>query len=132
MTCTTSSRSPRTWDRVGVLVASTCLLHCLVMPFAIVLLPAVLHDIPENEWIHIMLAIIAMPVATLALTRGYRVHRSTLPCTCALPGISLLCLSLLLHEPHWLETMVASIGALLLASGHILNRQLVCRCNKVS
>ncbi|MEX0300242.1 MAG: MerC domain-containing protein [Kordiimonas sp.] len=131
MTPVYSARPTSVWDRVGIVVSSICLVHCLVVPFVIILLPAFLHDIPESEWIHIVLAIVAIPVAFMALTRGYKRHRSIQPCSLALPGISLLCLSLLLHEPHWLETVVASIGALLLASGHIQNHRLLCRCDKV-
>lgn len=132
MNCVDNAPTLNPWDRAGLLVSSACLLHCLAVPLLIIMLPSLSLSILENEWIHVGLAMLAIPVATKALVRGYRSHGSFLPSLFTLPGIALLYLALLLHEPHWLETAVASAGALLLASGHILNHRFICQCYKVN
>jgi drug/metabolite transporter (DMT)-like permease len=113
-----------------MVASAACLIHCLLVPVIIAWLPTVAHVSPENEWIHVVLAVAAIPVAAIALTRGYRQHGSRMPGCFVLPGLTLLWLSLWIHDPHWLEAAVASLGAACLGIGHLMNHRLSCRCRE--
>lgn len=136
MTCSsTTSSTPAppaisSLDRAGVIVSTACLLHCLLLPLVIAALPALTHLEDSEEWTHLAFASLAIPFAAFAMLRGYRRHGSRLPMSLAFPGVALLWVSLLVHDPHWLESVVTSVGAVMLGAGHLLNHRLACRCQE--
>ena len=115
-------------DKAGVFVSTACFLHCIATPFLIAVLPAVAHAEPDTEWLHIAFASVALPLMSVSLIRGYKKHGVKQPAMFAVPGVAMLWVSLLLHDFHMLEVAVTSIGALLLAYGHLGNHQLLCKC----
>jgi hypothetical protein len=60
-------------DRTGVLASIGCAVHCLVAPVFMLLAPAI-----GGWWVHpvthLLIAAIVLPVAGMALVRGYRQH----------------------------------------------------------
>lgn len=116
------------WDKAGLLLSTLCLVHCVITPIAVSALPTVAHLIGDNEWIHVFLAMLTLPVAGYAIYSGYRRHHSFVPLMFAVAGIVLLLSALQIHEPHWLEILVTSVGSAVLSIGHLANHRLTCRC----
>ena len=117
-----------TIDKVGVLVSTGWIIHCLLLPIVVALLPALSNPFFENEWVHVTLAAVAVVVAYFALKRGFNTHGSKKPLYIAVPGLAFLWGSLLAHDPEWLETAIATTGALMVAYAHIVNHRL-CRAS---
>ncbi len=134
MTCSSSSALPtptvNPLDKAGVVVSTACLLHCLLLPLMIAAVPGVAHLGEEWEWLHLVFAVLSVPFAAFAMARGFRMHGSRIPMMVAFPGVALLWLSLLVHDPHWLESIVTSVGAIMLGAGHLINHRMVCRCRE--
>ncbi|MGF1605884.1 MAG: MerC domain-containing protein [Rhodothalassiaceae bacterium] len=112
------------FDRVAIGLSLACLIHCLVLPPALVMLPLVAAAWPEDLWVHAGLFAIALPVAVLALYRGWRLHRRRWPALLGLVGLCGLAAGLLMHSLPLGETAerAASVtGASALALAHLLN-----------
>lgn len=112
-------------DLLGMLLSFTCIVHCLSLPFLFALLPTVHAVWAEQEWVHWVLVILATPVAVLALWKGHTYHSNTVTFYLAVPGITALFAALFIHDPHWAETALTTLGACLMVGAHILNFSLV-------
>jgi hypothetical protein len=60
-----------TLDASAIGLSGLCLAHCLLLPVAAALLPA-LAVAAEAEWLHLAFAASALPIAGLALARAHR------------------------------------------------------------
>ena len=118
------SQAARTLDIVGVAVSSLCVLHCWSLPLLFIFLPT-LHAVwGEQEWVHWLFVFIAGPIAYLSLTRGLLRHKRRGPLWLAASGFVVLVSALFLHDPHWLETALTSLGAGLMITAHSWNFRL--------
>lgn len=111
-------------DKVGMTISCACILHCLMVPMIVSILPAVAQPFEELEWLHAGFAAAALLVAIASFPKGYKIHRSKIPIILSPPGISLLWLSLYVGEPHWLEATLVTFGATMMAAAHFLNHRL--------
>lgn len=63
-----------TWlDKLGITASFACVVHCLVAPFLLLLLPT-LGSVWADPWVHWLLAMLVLPLALLVIYRGYRRH----------------------------------------------------------
>ncbi|MET0288661.1 MAG: MerC domain-containing protein [Pseudoxanthomonas sp.] len=114
--------SPSAWfDASALGLSSLCLLHCLALPVLAAVLPA-LASWAEAEWVHLVFAAIAVPLAGLALWRSHRVR----PLPVGLIALAALGLAgLMLGASGWpshaAETPFTVAGSLLLAWAHLWN-----------
>ncbi len=77
-------------DRVAITLSALCLVHCLVIPVALLAAPAVGVAVLGTETaVHWLLLGVAVPVSVYALWHGYRQHRQSL---CVVLGAVGLCL----------------------------------------
>ncbi len=128
MTNTNSAPSINRWDRVGIILSTTCIIHCLLTPIAIIAIPTLANLGASEELVHLLFAIFAIPVAAISLWHGYRQHGGRQPIFYAISGISLLWIAMELHEPHWMESIVTGIGGILIITAHLLNHRLKRHC----
>ncbi len=114
-----SSRS-NLFDSLAVGLSLTCLVHCLALPVLIALLPAwsAWLDVPES--FHLFALAVAAPFSLTVLLRARRLRADPAPLRIAAGGLSLMALGLLMPGEAG-EAVVTSIGAMLLATAHILN-----------
>lgn len=125
--CLPSPRA-RTADIAGITLSSACLVHCLVLPLALLAAPALGAWLCPPEWVHAAILLLALPAALIAMSDGWRRHRRWAPSVLAGMGIGLLTLGLAAHE-GWLPTpdresadrWLTSAGALTLAAAHLAN-----------
>ena len=119
---------PRLADLTGIFLSLTCLIHCLALPLAILLAPALSRWIALPEGVHAAILLLALPAAAVAMRDGWRRHRRLVPAVFAVAGLSLLALGLSAHEgwiavanPAAADRLLTSAGALALAAAHLVN-----------
>ena len=123
----TEGQLVRSTDFLGIVVSSLCLMHCLALPVALALIPAISSQFAEQEWVHLVLVVCATGIIGWAFPKGLRVHHQFKPLGLALIGLTLLSLALLVGEGHWAEKVLTSIGALATAAAHLWNHSLARR-----
>jgi hypothetical protein len=108
------------WDSIAIGASFTCLVHCLALPMLIALLPAWSKFLDVSESFHLWVLVLAAPVSLTVLLRAARGKPGYPPLRIGIAGLAIMALGLLV-EGEVLEAIVTSIGASLLAFGHILN-----------
>jgi hypothetical protein len=63
------------WDRLGVLLSGLCLVHCLLLPAAVLLLPRFVLLETVHDIVHPVLLLLILPVTLVALR--HRSHCTT-------------------------------------------------------
>ena len=119
---------PRLADLTGIVLSFTCLIHCLALPLAILLAPALGRWIALPEGVHAAILLLALPAALVAMKDGWRHHRRVAPGLLAAAGLGLLALGLAAHD-GWLgiadreaaDRLLTTAGALTLAAAHLAN-----------
>lgn len=130
----------QTLDRIGMLLAMGCALHCLLVPVLFAVLPGLalaLHSFHDPlrplaigllrlQALETWLVVAALSWAGAALALGWRRHRRFLPGGLALLGAGsfLLALSRLLPG-RWLHAGLLALGGVLLALAHWCNLRAV-------
>lgn len=115
------------WDAVGVIGSLVCLVHCLLLPLAVVGLPWLV--LFEGEWLHRWLAVVLTAPAILAFILGWRVHGGWLPGLFMASSLAALNSAAFAAPENW-ETGLTVVGGLFLIAAHGLNRQLCRRCSR--
>lgn len=113
------------WDAAGVIGSMVCLLHCLLLPVAMVVLPWLV--LVQGEWLHRVLAVTLMAPALLAFSFGWRHHGRWLPGFLMAVGLLALNAAAFLAPEQW-ETALTVLGGVFLVVAHGLNRHLSRRC----
>ena len=117
-------------DRIGVAASIVCLIHCLLLPLAVPLLP-LLAGVVEAESVHAGLLVFLAICALLAFVPGYRTHRAILVPAVGGFGIALLAGGALAHDVALLEgldTPLTVVGGLVLIATHLANLRLCRNC----
>jgi hypothetical protein len=67
-----SSRQRALFDKIAVGLSGLCLLHCLLLPFVVAILPFLGQF--DDDHLHAEMLIFVVPVSVIALFVGYRRH----------------------------------------------------------
>lgn len=127
--CLPSPRA-RTADLAGIALSSACLVHCLALPLALLVAPALGNWLRLPDGVHAAILMIALPTAAIAINGGRQRHGHNAPTLLAVAGISFLAAGLAAHE-DWLalpdaqtaDRLLTSLGAVMLATTHLVNRR---------
>lgn len=111
-------------DSVAIGASIACLVHCLLLPIFLALLPAASAFLRVPESFHVAAFLLAVPASALAMRSGYRHHSIVLPAAFAFVGLLFLGLGALGELGFLLEAGMSVIGSLLLAFGHLRNWRL--------
>lgn len=115
------SAAGRLLDLSALSVSGLCLAHCLLLPVAAALTPA-LFGWAESETVHLIFVLIAAPLSAIAL--GAKVNGRRAPFPLMVLG-SLGVVGLALGVAGWptrsAETVMTVIGSLFLAAAHYGN-----------
>ena len=123
-----SSRHKALLDKIAVALSGLCLLHCLLLPFAVALLPF-LGQLSGDHF-HEELLLFVVPVSLIALAAGFRRHKH--PEVLYFGGIGLVILILggtYVHEAYGdiPDRIVTVAGSIILAFTHYRNFRLAQR-----
>ncbi len=120
-------------DKVGILLSALCCIHCMAIPFAMLLAPG-LSSVIDHHAVHLVGFTIIVPLGLYAFISKLKVHANKKPLYIGLFGMLLLVASMLSHDllghgtAEVLEISFSIIGGMALVSAHILNIRL-CKCS---
>jgi len=122
------------WDRVGIGLSALCVLHCILTPVVLILIPAlgVGGELAATEVFHWVMAGLLLPVALIAFWRGYRHHRALTALVLGFSGVMIIYVGLFLPEASGglnVHLAVNIFGSSLLLTGHVLNRRYCRQCD---
>ena len=116
------------FDKVAIGFSALCLVHCLLLPVAVVLLPTVgLLSFLSDEIFHLAMVALVLPISAVALTLGCKQHRDWLVIGLGALGLSVLVLTAVFAHDHLgqeLEVVFTVVGAVMVAACHIQNYRL--------
>lgn len=123
-------------DKAAIGLSLICAVHCLALPVALVMLPALAATTFGDEHFHRWMLLVVLPTGLVALTMGCRQHRNVSVMATGLLGLTILTLALLFGHT-WLgeawEKAASLTGASLIALGHLRNHTLCkrqqCHCD---
>jgi len=113
------------FDLVGLVLSGVCLLHCLLLPVAVVAAPALAVWLGETETsVHWLLFAAALLVSGGALLAGLRRHGVWL--VVLLGGLGLLAMAAAAAHlfGRGVELVLTVIGASIVALAHVMNLRL--------
>lgn len=108
-------------DRIGISVSLLCVVHCLLTPLLVFVMPVVGEFLSET-WFHATIIAIVFPVAVWALWSGYQKHH--LKRVLWLGGIGLLFISIAIyvgHENTIGEFFFMVVAGIVLSAAHYSN-----------
>ena len=124
-------------DKVGMLVSVGCIIHCLLTPILIPILPAAGFIFSHSPFVHGVLVAVIATIALLAFIPGYKKHRNNVPGLLAFIGVGIItCMGALelFSEITGNEyeavpiTSVTILGSLIIVYAHYLNHRYICAC----
>ncbi len=98
-------------DRAGIIASVGCAIHCLIAPFVVMFSP-VIGGWWASPTVHLMIALLVLPVAALAMAKGFQLHQRTGVVVLGLVGVGLVLIG---TGFPWLEPLWAGEGANALA-----------------
>ena len=112
-------------DKAGIACSGACALHCMAAPIIAFFAPTLTAHF-ENEWLHILLLLLILPIAGTAFYGHRRLHGHTAPLAFGVAGGVLLVGAVLSEkvpgmEIEGLELILTVLGSASLITGHILN-----------
>lgn len=112
-------------DHVAIVLSGLCLLHCLLLPFIIAVLP-LLSKIDESHF-HAQMLIVVIPVSVFAFALGFRRHASKAIIAWGVIGAAILVFGATIAHARYgatVDTLVTMVGAIVLATTHYFNNRL--------
>jgi hypothetical protein len=116
-------------DKAAVALSGLCLLHCLLLPVIITLLPFLGQF--SDRHLHAEILIIVLPVSLIALTIGFRRHADKRVVGLGIAGLLLLLVgATLAHSLYGVvaDRMLTITGSVILALAHYRNSRLSRGC----
>ncbi len=83
-------RSEGWLDRIAILMAAVCGIHCLATPVLLVALPIIGTTFWASEDFHLWMLMLVIPTTTLAVFSGCRKHKDRVVAVCAAIGLLIL------------------------------------------
>ena len=120
-----SSRRPAFLDQVAVALSGLCLLHCLLLPFLVTLLPFLGQF--GDDHLHAEMLVVVIPISVLALGLGFRRHRHGGIVAAGIAALAILTIGgTIAHNTFGLaaDRALTVIGSITLAVTHYRNFRL--------
>ncbi|MFL2690980.1 MAG: MerC domain-containing protein [Gammaproteobacteria bacterium] len=113
-------------DKVAVTLSTACVLHCFFAPSFIILTSGFLSISIDNEFVHYLILLLAVPVSSFALYLGWKNHKNTSFLPFGIIGLLALFAAVLMGEAMLGEAgerAITLLGSLLVAYSHYRNHQ---------
>ena len=120
-----SSRQRALFDKIAVGLSGLCLLHCLLLPFVVAVLPFLGQF--DDDHLHAEMLIFVIPVSVVALAVGFRRHGRVRVILAGTAGLTILTLgAFIVHDLYGLfaDRMMTVSGSMVLAYTHYQNFRL--------
>ena len=126
-------------DGIAISLSFLCALHCLFVPSFVILAPSFLSLAFDNEFIHYLILVLAVPISIFALSIGYKTHKNLSMFLIGFLGLSILLFALFYGNSVFGETGekgLTLLGSIIVASAHFRNlkvcKKLDCECHDSS
>ena len=109
-------------DKVAVTLSAACVIHCFFAPSFIILTSGILSISIDNEFVHYLILLAAVPVSIFALYLGYKNHKNLSFLPFGIIGLFTLVSAVLLGEAalgEMGERALTLLGSLLVAYSHL-------------
>ena len=113
-----------------------CVLHCFFVPSFLILTSGMLSVSLNNEFVHKLLVLVAVPISSFALIKGYKYHKTFSFISFGILGLVALILAVVLGESNLGELGekgLTLLGSILVAYSHFKNYkmciELDCSCH---
>ena len=113
-------------DKVAVTLSTACVLHCFFAPSFIILTSGFLSISIDNELVHYLILLLAVPISSFALYLGWKNHKNTSFLPFGIIGLLALVAAVLMGEAMLGEAgerAITLLGSLLVAYSHYRNHQ---------
>lgn len=126
-----------TTDKFAMTISFACVMHCFFVPSFIILSSGIFPLALDNELVHKLIVLIAVPVSVFSLYLGYKNHKTFSFIPVGILGLVLLILAVALGEAalgELGEKSLTLMGSMLVAYAHFKNhqicKQLDCECHE--
>jgi hypothetical protein len=112
-------------DLVGLVLSGSCLVHCLLLPVALLAAPSLALWLGETESsVHWALFVVALGVSGWALLAGYRRHGAVLVVVVGAAGLTVMGVAAAHVFGAGAEAALTVVGAGIVALAHVVNLRL--------
>ena len=123
-------------DKFAMGLSLACVLHCFFVPSFLILTSGMLSVSLDNEFVHKLLVLVAVPISSFALITGYKYHKTFSFLSFGILGLVALILAVVLGESNLGELSekgLTLLGSILVAYSHFKNYkmciELDCSCH---
>ena len=123
-------------DKFAMGMSLACVLHCFFVPSFLILTSGMLSVSLDNEFVHKLLVLVAVPISSFALIKGYKYHKTFSFISFGILGLVALILAVLLGESNLGELGekgLTLLGSILVAYSHFKNYKMCikldCSCH---
>jgi len=113
-------------DKFAATISLACAIHCFFMPSFFIVTSGVLFTSIDNELIHKIILLIAIPVSLYALGLGYKNHKILSFLFIGIGGLLILVSAVILGESFLGESgekITTLVGSILVCYSHFKNHQ---------
>ena len=121
-------------DKFAMTISMACVAHCFFTPTFLILTSGIFSFSFDNELVHKIIVLIAVPVSIYALSLGYKNHKTSSFMPAGIIGLCILILVVALGEStlgEFGEKGLTLLGSIMVIFAHYRNHQ-ICRkleCN---
>ena len=85
-------------DKLSICLSLCCILHCIALPAIILMIPSFASLWINNEKVHVLLVLFAVPISLFAMAKSLRIHHNYKCISLAIIGLSLLVIAIFMHD----------------------------------
>ena len=85
-------------DKLSICLSLCCILHCIALPAIILMIPSFASLWINNENVHVILVLFAVPISLFAMAKSLRIHHNYKCISLAIIGLSLLVIAIFMHD----------------------------------
>ena len=85
-------------DKLSICLSLCCILHCIALPAIILMIPSFASLWINNEKVHVILVLFAVPISLFAMAKSLRLHHNYKCISLAIIGLSLLVVAIFMHD----------------------------------
>ena len=85
-------------DKLSICLSLCCILHCIALPVIILMIPSIASIWINNEKVHVILVLFAVPISLFAMAKSLRIHHNYKCISLAVIGLSLLVAAIFMHD----------------------------------
>ena len=85
-------------DKLSICLSLCCILHCIALPVIILMIPSIASLWINNEKVHVILVLFAVPISLFAMAKSLRIHHNYKCISLAVIGLSFLVIAIFMHD----------------------------------